>query len=91
VEQRLGLGTIITNGKVAATLCRKAVTPVFAESKSLRRISRGSLRAEIKRFADLLEFDHERVRLWTFARIMAGPYDNWRQNSLIDVARSIAP
>jgi hypothetical protein len=34
VEQRLGLGTIITNGQVAVTLCREAVTPVFAESKS---------------------------------------------------------
>jgi hypothetical protein len=38
VEQRLGLGTIITNGQVAATLFREAVTPVFAESKSFRRM-----------------------------------------------------
>jgi DNA-binding PadR family transcriptional regulator len=41
VEQRLGLGTMITNGQVAATLCREAVTPVFAESKSFRRMCFG--------------------------------------------------
>jgi hypothetical protein len=37
-----------------------------------------------------LEIDHERVRLWTFARIAAGPHDNWRQNTLVEVARNIA-
>jgi streptomycin 6-kinase len=44
----------------------------------------------INRFAGLLEVDHERVRLWTFARIAAGPYDDWSDRSLIDVALRIA-
>ena len=29
--------------------------------------------ATIRRFADLLEVDHERVRLWMLARLAAGP------------------
>ncbi len=31
----------------------------------------------IRRFADLLEVDDERVRLWTFARVAAEPRDGW--------------
>jgi streptomycin 6-kinase len=45
----------------------------------------------IRRFAELLEVDHERVRLWTFARIAAEPRDDWRQDALSEVARAIAP
>jgi len=38
--------------------------------------------ATIRRFADLLEVDPERVRLWTFARAAAGPRDVWDENSI---------
>jgi streptomycin 6-kinase len=31
----------------------------------------------LQRFADLLELDHERVRLWLFARLAAGPQFLW--------------
>jgi streptomycin 6-kinase len=44
----------------------------------------------IRRFADLLDVDRERVRLWTFARAAAGPRDDWRDDSLVDLARAIA-
>jgi streptomycin 6-kinase len=45
----------------------------------------------IKRFANLLGVDDERVRLWTFARAAAGPRRNWRTDPLIQLARAIAP
>jgi len=38
--------------------------------------------ATIRRFADLLEVDHDRVRLWTFARSAAEPRDVWNDESL---------
>jgi putative acetyltransferase len=44
-----------------------------------------------RRFAHPLDVDPECVRAWTFARIAAGPHDNWRQNNLLEVARRIAP
>jgi streptomycin 6-kinase len=31
----------------------------------------------IRRFADMLEVDYERVKLWTFARLAAEPRDFW--------------
>lgn len=37
----------------------------------------------IKRFADLLEIDHERLRLWLFARAAAEPRDVWNEDSLV--------
>ena len=43
----------------------------------------------IRRFADLLEIDDERVRLWTFARLAAEPRDRWTDDSLI-LARTLA-
>jgi streptomycin 6-kinase len=53
----------------------------------------GRLRADpdalIRRFADLLEVDHERVRLWLFARAAAGARDDWDDDSF-DLARSLA-
>ena len=53
-----------------------------------------SLRADpdgtISRFANLLQVDKERVRLWTFARAAAEPRDNWK-NAKTDFARAIAP
>ena len=38
--------------------------------------------ATIRRFADLLEVDDERVRLWMFARVAAEPRDIWNDDSL---------
>ena len=45
----------------------------------------------IRRFADLLGVDHERVRLWMFARAAAGPRDDWSNGDLVTLARAIAP
>jgi streptomycin 6-kinase len=44
----------------------------------------------IRHFADLLSVDHDRVRLWLFARIVTTT-DNWSDDSLMDVARLISP
>lgn len=38
--------------------------------------------ATIRRFSDLLEVDHERVRLWMFARAAAEPRDIWDDDSI---------
>ena len=45
----------------------------------------------IRRLADLLSVDHERVRLWLFARAAAGPRDDWTQAWTIELARATAP
>jgi streptomycin 6-kinase len=45
----------------------------------------------IRRFADLLGVDHDRVRLWMFARAAAEPRDDWKDDALTNVARAIAP
>jgi streptomycin 6-kinase len=45
----------------------------------------------IRSFADLAGIEHERVRLWTFARAAAEPRQDWRNDSLMSLARSIAP
>ena len=45
----------------------------------------------IRRFADLLEVDYERVRLWTFARAAAEPRQDWPENWKSELARSLAP
>jgi streptomycin 6-kinase len=45
--------------------------------------------AMIRRFADLLEVDFERVRLWMFARFAAEPRDTWDDDSLA-LARTLA-
>lgn len=54
----------------------------------------GRLRADtpgmIGRFADLLEVNQERVRLWTFARAAAEPRDDWKNESMA-LARALAP
>lgn len=44
----------------------------------------------IRRMADLLALDYERVRLWTFARAAAEPRDDWSDGSMA-LARAIAP
>ena len=47
--------------------------------------SRSRLRLEpdetMRRMADLCEVDHDRVRLWTFARLAAEPRTNWDDDS----------
>jgi len=45
----------------------------------------------IRRFADVLELDHERVRLWTFARAEAEPRQDWQDNWKSELARTLAP
>jgi streptomycin 6-kinase len=45
----------------------------------------------IRRFADLLGVDFERVRLWMFARVAAEPRDDWNDDWSIGLARAIAP
>jgi streptomycin 6-kinase len=53
------------------------------------------LRAEpertIRRFADLLALDAERIRLWTFARLAAEPRQVWRESEAFELGRAIAP
>jgi len=45
----------------------------------------------IGRFADLLDVDAERVRLWLFARAAAAPWGGWREGEWLDLARILAP
>ena len=45
----------------------------------------------IRRIADLLGVDCERVRLWTFARAAAEPRDDWSGRDSIALARALAP
>jgi streptomycin 6-kinase len=55
----------------------------------------GRLRTEplstVRRFAELLGADSERVRMWTFARLAAEPRDDWRVSGLTTIARTLAP
>jgi len=44
----------------------------------------------IRRMADLLGVDHERVQLWTFARAAAEPRDDWNDERRIAIARATA-
>lgn len=44
----------------------------------------------IRTFSDLLGAEHERVRLWTFARAAAEPRDDWNNRDLLALAREIA-
>ena len=44
----------------------------------------------IRNFADLAGIEHERVRLWVFARAAAEPH-NWRNDNFASLARSLAP
>ncbi len=45
----------------------------------------------IRSFADLAGLEPERVRLWIFARAAAEPRDDWRDDDLPSLARSLAP
>ena len=46
--------------------------------------------AMIRRLADLLGVDYERVKLWTFARAAAEPRDDWSNSARLELARAIA-
>lgn len=54
----------------------------------------GRLRSDpegtIRRFADLLGLDPERIRLWTFARVVAEPRDDWQIDEWWALARALA-
>lgn len=43
----------------------------------------------IRHFADLLALDHERVRLWTFARIAVRAGEDWRNPRWVETARAL--
>ena len=45
----------------------------------------------IRRFAGLLGVDHNRVRLWTFARAAAEPRGDWNNKNRNAIARALAP
>lgn len=45
----------------------------------------------IRRIAGLLGVDHERVRLWTFARAAAEPRDDWSDGGLTAIAKDLRP
>jgi streptomycin 6-kinase len=45
----------------------------------------------IRHFADLLDVDGDRIRLWMFARAAAEPRDNWNDDAPMTLARAIAP
>jgi streptomycin 6-kinase len=44
-----------------------------------------------RRLGDLLGVDHERIRLWTFARAAAEPRDDWNSEEMLAIARATAP
>ena len=48
-------------------------------------------RGTISRFADLLDLEHDRIRLWMFARAAAEPRDDWTDGVLMELARLLAP
>jgi streptomycin 6-kinase len=52
---------------------------------------RADPKGTIRRFADLLGVEEERVRLWTFARAAAEPRDEWDEGGSLALARAIAP
>lgn len=43
----------------------------------------------IRRFGNLLDVDHEKIRLWMFARLASEPRDDWNESSLA-LARRLA-
>ena len=68
--------------------------PAYDATQHLRNCElrlRSDPNGTIRRFADLLGVDHERVRLWMFARAAAEPRDDWKEDALTNVARALAP
>ncbi len=48
-------------------------------------------RGTIRRFADLVAIDADRLTLWVFARAAADPRTDWRNHRWLTIARSISP
>lgn len=48
-------------------------------------------RGTIRRLADLLAIDDERIRLWTFARAAADPREDWANGNMLAIAKALAP
>jgi streptomycin 6-kinase len=68
--------------------------PAYDATQHLRKCDvrlRSDPDGTIRRFADLLGVDHDRVRLWMFARAAAEPRDNWNDEPLMNLARALAP
>lgn len=67
--------------------------PAFDATQHLLNCT-GRLRSDpegtIRRFADLLGLDPERIRLWTFARVVAEPRDDWQIDEWWALARALA-
>ncbi|MDQ3696543.1 MAG: aminoglycoside phosphotransferase family protein [Gemmatimonadota bacterium] len=68
--------------------------PAYDATQHLRNCA-ARLRSDpdrtIRRFADLLGVDHQRVRLWMFARAAAEPRGDWERDEWMTLARVIAP
>ena len=64
-----------------------ATQHLFNCSVRLRQDPHGTIR----RLADLLEVDSERVRLWTFAGAAAEPWGDWSNPDSLAIARAIVP
>lgn len=45
----------------------------------------------IQRFGELLDVNHQKVRLWMFARAAAEPREDWNDDRLPTLSRVIAP
>ena len=45
----------------------------------------------IRRMGDLLDVDHDRIQLWTFARIAVDPPDDWSNEDWVAMSRAMAP
>jgi streptomycin 6-kinase len=68
--------------------------PAYDATQHLRNCAarlRSDPEGTIRRFADLLGLDHQRVRLWMFARAAAEPRDDWEGDQWMTLARAIAP
>ena len=51
---------------------------------------RSDLAGTLRRFADLLDLEEERVRLWLFARLAAEPRSDWSDPEARDLARILS-
>jgi streptomycin 6-kinase len=45
----------------------------------------------VRRMGDLAGVDHERIRLWTFARVAVDPPDDWSNEDWMAITRATAP
>jgi streptomycin 6-kinase len=52
---------------------------------------RADSKKTIRRFAELLRLDHERLRLWTFARAAIAAGSDWQDIRWLELARVLRP